>query len=369
VIRLLAIVAACATLLTAAAQAGAAPPAPRALTLRLADFGPGYYLPWGRCFAEPMLADSLRFANRNCVIAFAPAWTSPGAARGPGFVMSAAVVFKTPKRAAAVLAYPRLVASLVFDPSREDFEVMAPAPAIGDEAALLRASDGSAVVVWRSGAALAAVLVGHGLQEHGGEIDPQVALALAATQQARIASPTPLLPSDDDASEVPLDDPGLGMPVYWLGHELPPRGDLPALTFSISLPAKQAGGGPVGPYLLYGRRGDHAGVIVILLARREVLRRPSFRRELRQLKEPCAHVERLTLPTGRATIYWRGPQCPELDVRKTPDAFDDANAIAILPEVVVFVSADGCVDCHGPISRYESPAGMRRIVRALRPRA
>jgi hypothetical protein len=67
-------------------------------------------------------------------------------------------------------------------------------------------------------------------------------------------------------------------------------------------------------------------------------------------------------------LFHRSPRCPKLDVRKTPDALDDVTAIVRLPGVVAIVAADDCVSCHGPVSRYESIAGMRRIVRALRPR-
>ena len=54
-------------------------------------------------------------------------------------------------------------------------------------------------------------------------------------------------------------------------------------------------------------------------------------------------------------------------MRKTPDA-PATSAVVVFRGVVALVYADHCPDCHGPVSSYESIAGMRRIVRALRPR-
>jgi hypothetical protein len=245
---------------------------------------------------------------------------------------------------------------------------MEPAPAIGDQAVLLRGADGSATVVWRSGSTLAALLAGNGLQR-APAVDAQTAVALATAQQARIAAPAPLRFADNDASLVALDDPALDLPVLWLGPQLPRRGALPALRLLYSEPADRAAARlGFGPIMLYGRRHARADVI-LQLGRRGVLRRPAIRRELRRLRrDPCSRIDRLSLADGRATIFVRRPRCPPLNVEDTPDALADAAAVAILRGVVVFLSADDCTNCHGPVSRYESVAGMRRLVRALQPR-
>jgi len=364
--RLLILLAACALAIGAGASTALAASAPGDLTLRLTDLDPGFSLFFGPCETEPALAETTRFENRNCVIEFTRFWTAPGAQPGPVQIYSAAAVFANARRAAAALAYPRYTASEAFGPDREDYEVVAPAPAIGDEAVLLRVDDGSVAVIWRSGAVLAALLADNGFRSRA-RVDLQAALALAAKQQARIAAPTPLQPSENDDSQVALDDPGLDLPVYWLDRVLPRHGQLPPLRLLGSLPSAFVGSGDdLGPALTYGRPGAQAGV-VFFLARPPLLRRPAMRRELRHMRRnPCSIIRHLTLSDRRATIFQRSPRCPKLDVRKTPDALADTTAVVVLPGVVALIYADDCVSCHGPVSRYESIAGMRRIVRALR---
>jgi hypothetical protein len=363
--RLLVPLAVCALALTAV-PAPAAAPAASALTLRLVDLPPGYGTPFGRCDDSPPLGDVVPLV-RACKIEFVRYWTAPGATPGPAVVTSAAIVFTSAQRAESALDDPLNAASLAFDPASDDFEVAGPAPAIGDEAVLLRASDGRVVVVWRSGPVLATLLVGNGFVRR--PVDLQTALALAAKQQARIAAPTPLPPTDD-GSEVALDDPGLDLPVWWLGRELPRRGALPGLRFAGSVPGDLFGSDrhDLGPMLFYGRRDSRADV-VLQLARPSLLHRPAMRRELRRMRQDrCNLLRRVTLRDGRATIFQRSPRCPKLDVRKTADALADSTAVVVLPGLVALVLADGCVSCRGPVSRYESIAGMRRIARALRPR-
>jgi hypothetical protein len=67
-------------------------------------------------------------------------------------------------------------------------------------------------VLWRPGRVLSLVFVG-GLARAGGE---EQALGLAQLQQRRIEAPTPLSPGENDDRQVPLDNPQLGVPVYWL---------------------------------------------------------------------------------------------------------------------------------------------------------
>lgn len=369
--RLLAPLVVCSLALTlgaTATPASAAPADPTQLVLRLPDLPAGYGLLSRECSRrDTPLSDVAPSADRSCESYFARFWVTPGAQPGPAVVISAAVKLKTAQRAAAALEDPRQVASLLSEPHREDYKIVEPAPAIGDAAVLLRATDGSAAVVWRSGPVLAALLAVPGVHARS-EVDLQATVALAAVQQARIAAPTALRPADNDSSEVALDDPGLDLPVWWLGRELSRRGALPGLRFAGSFPSDLFGPGrrDLGPLLAYGRRGSRAYVI-LRLARPSVLHRPAMRRQLRRMRQDrCNVVRRATLRDGRATIFQRSPRCPKLDVRKTPDALTDTTAIVVMHGVVLFAYADGCVSCHGPVSRYESIAGMRRIVKALR---
>jgi hypothetical protein len=363
--------AACALALgVAAAPATAATADPAPLLLRLPDLPSGYGLLSRDCDHDTPLSDVVPSADRTCESYFARFWaSSPAPEPDPAVVISAALVFETAQRAAAVLDNPRRVASsLAVETDREDFKVLEPAPAIGDEAVLLRAADDSTAVVWRSGPVLAVLLAETGFHPRGETVDLQTTIALAAAQQARIAAPTPLQRTDYDSSEVALDDPGLALPVWWLDRELPRRGRLPALRLLTSLPSGlfDDAGPDFGPALLYGPGGTRSNV-VLTLVRPSLLRRPAMRRELRRMRrDPCSMVRHVTRPDGRATIFQRSPRCPKLDIRETPDALDDTTAVVVLHGAVVFAYADGCVSCRGPVSRYESIAGMRRIVKALR---
>ena len=144
--------------------------------------------------------------------------------------------------------------------------------------------------------------------------DSQAALALAAKQQARIATPTPLRPADNDDSEVGLDDPANDLPIWWLGPRLPQRGELPALQLRESVPPALVVGRNVrrdaGPGMIYGRPGAYADVRLVL-ARPRLLHRPAMHRELRRLRrDPCSQIRHVALRDGRATIFQRSPRCP-----------------------------------------------------------
>jgi antitoxin (DNA-binding transcriptional repressor) of toxin-antitoxin stability system len=367
--RLLLPLAACVLALgVTATPATAASADPAQLVLRLPDLPAGYGLLSRECSRrETPLSDLAPSADRSCESYFARFWTTPDMQPGPAVVISAAVVLKTAQRAAVAFEDPRHVASLLSELDREDFNVVEPAPAIGDEAVLLRATDGSAVVVWRSGPVLAALLAAPGRHARN-DINLQATIALATAQQTRIAAPTPVRPADNDSSEVALDNPGLTLPVWWLDRELLRRGKLPALRLLTSVPSGlfDDAGPDFGPTLLYGHAGARSDV-VLTLVRPSLLRRPAMRRYLRRMRrDPCSMVRHVARSDGRATIFQRSPRCPKLDVRETPDALDDTTAVVVLPGVVVFAYADACVSCRGPVSRYESIAGMRRIVKALR---
>ena len=275
--------------LAAVAPAAAAPPAPKQLTMRLTDLAPGYSLPFGPCEADPALADVTPLGNRNCVIEFGRAWTPLGAAPGPAVVISAAAVFRSAAGAQAALAHPREIAFRAFDPAPDDFEVVEPGPAIGDEAILLRAVDGSATVVWRSGSTLAALLAGNGLRR-APAVDVQTAVALASAQQARIAAPTPLRFADNDASHVESSTTRVSTcPSTGSGRSCRDAARCRRSGCCAASRRTRRPRGSASADRLYGR--PHARADVILqLGRPSLLRRPAIRRELRRLRrDPLPH--------------------------------------------------------------------------------
>lgn len=352
--------------LVAAAPAAAAPPDPAPLLLRLPDLPEGY----GRAVRCAELAlegdDSVprplrelyeRVHPRGCAVEFDRVWQAPSPS-APSRVMSFAFSVADAADAAAMVDHAR---ALAWQASRLPLdawaEQQAPAP-VGDETRLLRTETRlpllglkvhGAVVVWRSGAVVG--LVFGGGQGAAEPADTEQALRLAAAQQARIAAPAPVLPTDFDAAEVPLDDPSLDMPVLWLGRELSARDGRPALslrpTFGLIEPGARV-------QLDYGSRHRLATVRVSLWKPRRLRR--ALRRELR---DPSCVRRYDGGPAGiRATIYgsssFVGEHCEH-----PPRRPSHYTAVAYFPGVAVTIDAE-----HW--RAYDSPAGLRALLRALR---
>lgn len=204
------LLAALSVLLAASAPAGAV--VPKDLALRLTDLGPGYSVEDETCDPATLYDDGPSqileqigaLHHTGCRIGFWRAWKAPGAPAGPLGVSSHVFVFDSTDGPEAALTHPQTVVAYL---SGDAPEMVPPAPAIGDEAVLLhgdmqrvgRRSWWSATVLWRSGSVLAAVRT---ISRRNADASTQAALRLAAVQQARIASPTPLGSDDNDDAEV-----------------------------------------------------------------------------------------------------------------------------------------------------------------------
>lgn len=191
----------------------------------------------------------------------------------------------------------------------------------------------------------------------------EAALRLAALQQARIADPTPLRPPVNDDRLVLLDDPGLGAPVLWLGERLPASGRFPALRLRETNHVYDLGENPQPLVrLIYStpRLPEAAKV--------ELWRARDLRRNLRRPPYPyqCQHRFDVDVPGARAWIdatYLREPRrasgrCPHRGAYVT--------AVAFFDDVAVTIDASGC--CRSAFPPYDSMAGLRTLLRALRPR-
>lgn len=346
----------------APAPAPATSPAPETLTLRLPDLGPGYVVSdEDDVLCVPYRLSGLhgRPAHRGCDIAFQRAWRAPGSAADPAVVTSDAYVFDDAAALLSAFARPRALAGAVFGAPGRLFRPIAldPPPLIGDATVALRGDTGAAIVLWRSGPVLAAVLTAGPRAEAA----PATALRLAAAQQARIATPAPLAPADLDDLEVPLDDPRIAGPVYWLGRELPASGRFPRLPLAdVEQPTGADARDGLRASLHYGRDVTYGTSISVLTIDPGLLRKPSPRRELRRIRlAHCTVMDRVALPSGHATIFSGAARCPH---------YGDTFALVRLPGALVTVTPDGCQVCHGPVSRYRTRAGLKTLVRALRVR-
>ncbi len=210
------------------------------------------------------------------------------------------------------------------------------------------------IVAWRSGSVLGIVVAANLTR---GSASVQAAVRLAALQQARIASPTPLLPPVNDDRFVPLDDPTLGVPIMWLGERLPAHSHFPELDLrATDLPFNLFGGPQALVQMAYGPP-HHAATVTVELWRpralHRILRRPPGH-------DRCQRRFDGSLPNGRATIHatYRRThgRCPLHDARFT--------AVTFFDDVGVWIGASG----RSEVNPYNSRAGLRRLLRALHPR-
>ena len=338
-------------LMTATSAAAASSPYSADLALRLPDLGPGYVVALDHG-CVPLRPRGVAASSEGCQVSYKRVWTPTGMAPGPSFVTSVAFVFQSPEAAHAALARPRALAARVLGVRRDVIAIAGPTPALGDEAVLLRFDDRDTDVLWRSGSIVGLVAPS---STDGGDAGDESALRLAAAQQAHVAMPTPVTPSDYDDLEVPLDDPRLEVPVYWLGRRLAAHGSLPPLRFVGSELSR-------GQDARAGARAElryegHGASVDVGLTQPSLLRRPFVRRVLRRLhRDPCTRIARFPALNGRAAIYTRAASCK----RKPADVF----ALVVRHDVAVVVT----VDLFGRPSRYATRAGLRRLVRALRVR-
>ena len=192
---------------------------------------------------------------------------------------------------------------------------------------------------------------------------------------------------------VALDQPGLGVTVYWLGREFAGEGGLPALRLASSAGPDHPGEGP-GNRVSMSYKPPQGQAVEIRLW--EPAEWDSFYQVVippGALGSSCAEQEEIQLEGGRAVIFM-GYE-PRVPPRTTPDTtsnndgflrdvtptpasaasgcparpFDLFMAVVSFEDTVVTVNAPHCVDCAGrgaDLDPYDSRAGMEAIVRGLR---
>ena len=260
---------------------------------------------------------------------------------------------------AGMAAAPQLLSHMFDDEAPE--EVSAP-ETIGDETRLFHIADfpifggehpEASLLAWRSGGILAAIFV----QAGDTATDDREAVELARAQQQRIESPAPYTPAERYDREAGLEDPTIGVPIYWLGR-----------TWTAS---RLVGGGAVGT-MVGGFPGQKLGVYYsdgIRLATWTPAGwdRFSKSREGRQMIGwRCTQTKKVSLAEGSATIYSAYGKDFKTCPRKSPPRHF---AVAELDNAVVAVNFLVCRTCN-PIDYdtvYNSTAGMRAVVKALRP--
>jgi hypothetical protein len=272
----------------------------------------------------------------------------------PPLVESAALVFPDADAASDGLAIANeLLPYIMGEFPRSATRVAAPAQ-VGDETLML-APAGVTVegisgrpgraIVWRSGNVVAALLVA-GIPN---DLAAARATALARRQQERIEHPEPVKTTND--GQVPLDNPKLAVPVYWLGSTFAPRG-LPAVDFYAGGPTGPGGGPGTVLKIDYDSKNFKAGLHLDTWtpAGWKRFRRTPLGRGI--WSSPCATVH---LRDRTATIYGN---CTSGPVAATVD----------IGGVVVTVNMPYCLSC-GPPQGYETRAGTgeHAVLPQLRP--
>ncbi len=177
-----------------------------------------------------------RFHPRGCIFGFSFSYGEPERKRNPLLIGTGVLDAKSKAETDAAWAVvPEMLGRLLRDRPPK----LVPAPVkIGRATRLFHGGvpneffkeEPVTFLVWRSGNTLAAVMA----LGHSREVDDATAVLLAERQQARIAKPTPLRTADNYDGEVALENPALGLPVYWLGRDFHPAGGLPELRLGSS---------------------------------------------------------------------------------------------------------------------------------------
>jgi hypothetical protein len=376
---------------------------PRQMLLRLHDLPPGYLVgddsgcgQMGTEGAPPELAVFVVENHpRGCSFQYERLYRLPGHRPYPALVESMAFAVPTAETAGEGLELaPQLIASEA-GINRLD-EVAAP-QRIGDatrrfhtSGALVGGQRGrqGSIVTWRFGRALALLVVAG--QPRGA--DDRIALRLAHRQQTHLERPTPYPRRQYDDTLVPLDNPALRMPVFWLGRAFRPGHGLRPVRLERAYGPIERGGGPPWEKLelwyagsLYLRAWKPTGW--------ELFRKTRFGRLALGL--PCARSTEFKFKRGQATILashgMAGPAEPPPPVKarrrargqaiagrgapyaarpqscpdKPPNRF---TAVVHIDHVVVAVNLPPSIPAasepgYGP---YNSVRGMKAVVRSLR---
>src|SRR3954454_11985145 len=357
------------------------------MLLRLHDLPPGHIAhlasaetgPLDQCDylhpaePQPKLAAFVdRYSPKGCFGIYVRLYEVPGSRPAPPVVGTGVLDAGSVEAAEAGLAVaPELISHITEDLVPEE---VAPTETIGDSTRLLHwkkvpslfrpgYSSGS-FLVWRSGSVLATMFVdGFRLAA-----DDRIAAELARVQQARIEQPTPYTAAERDDTEVPLEDPSLEVPIYWLGRHFAPEHGLPSLRLLGSASTTPALPSLPRASLLYSYRRNlyHAETISINLWSPRQWRRLARGRGKLPGSLRCATPTKLKLPRGHALIYRgfeasRGP---------CPTQRGGSYTVRVYLDRVVITIENGsvCAVCFGAgKGHYDSLAGMKAIVK-LAPR-
>jgi hypothetical protein len=311
-----------------------------------------------------------RFHPRGCLGAYYRLFSLPGEEPGPKLAATGVLPLQSAKAADAGWAIvPEMLGRLF---GLVPTEVAAPEK-VGSATRLFHSDDfpryyrlgrRASVLVWRSGNTLAAIMaVGPSF-----EADDRAAAELARRQQAHIDKPTRYTLAERFDGEVPLEDPAVDIPVYWLGRNFRPGTGLPDNRlfdsgFSEEATPETHEGFAEGPYAPLNIRYGNIRLGIWTPQTWHVFTASKTSRAITAWK--CTRTRTIPLAEGSATIYGgykkNFRRCPE----EEPKAF---TAWVDIGGVKVVVNAPFAPDFIETVNPYGSFAGMEAIVRSLVPR-
>lgn len=340
------------------------------MLLRLRELPPEYQIgddsgcgPFDFEGTQAMAEFTERYHPRGCYFEYERLFHLSGTTSDPPLVGTLAVT--TPSVEAAEAGNAIVAELLGYATGDEKLEEVAPQATVGDATRLFHVDDalvrgrrrqtGSALF-WRSGSVMATIYVAG----RPSDAADRIALRLARRQQVHVENPTSYTRAQRDDTLVPLGNPRIDVPVFWLGREFKPGHGLPASSLRDVLAPIGAGEGPPGMRVLLHYDGVSLGTWT----------RASWRRysesSLGQVvrRWDCTKARTLELPNGQGTIYAGYTKSFSSCPRRRPDVF---LAEVHFGDVVVGVNLPNCTACveagNGP---YDSRRGLEAVIRALR---
>lgn len=314
-----------------------------------------------------------RFHPKGCAGTYYRLFTPPGQPAGPVVVGSGVLAMDSDEAAGAAWdAVPELLARLTHGRKLQPAKAL---EEIGTATKLFHARETprfypiyrkagarASFLVWRSGNTLATIMV---IGKSFADIDG-AATELARHQQAHIHDPTRYTLAERFDGEVPLDDPAIDVPVYWLGRNFHPGGDLPENRlfdsyFTGKATPETFNGFAEGPGAPLNIRYENIRLGTWTPATWSVFARSKTSKAITSWK--CTQTRTIALPEGTATIFGgykeNFKRCPG----EAPKAF---TAWVDTGGVKVVVNAPPAPDFIEVVNPYGSFGAMEAIVRGLR---
>jgi NAD-dependent dihydropyrimidine dehydrogenase PreA subunit len=352
--------------------------------LRRQDLGPGYFFlgmpnegepsPAITCDRlkpsdeEPKLASFLdRYSISGCFAIYARIFDAGDGRPAPHLIGTGAVDVGSVKGAAAFLRVAALTISHGFG---DELPKVVPAPErVGDETKLFRVENfpvfgeeeaEASILAWRSGTSIGAIFA----QAGSPKANDMEAVDFARLQQQHLEHPTPYTRAERYDAEAGFEDPSIAVPVYWLGRSFKPGGSLPAAGLE----------GAVAPNSRYkalpGEKLEIYYTHELSLGTWTAAGWQKFSatpRGRRLMGLPCTKTAKVRLAGGSATLY-AAPRLKSKRCASNPPVH--YFAVAELGGTMVAVNLESCPRCNTAAggSDYNSMAGMKAVVKALRPR-